>query len=199
MAPFLLRKKKGKYNVLFVISDDLTGNSIIPATRTKPARTPNIDALAAEGTRYTKTYCQFPVCGPSRASLMFGYYPHASRVFGYVSGRKQHGDRLTWTQHFQKNGYHTARVSKIFHMGVPGGIAAGTDGADDDRSWDERFNSKGPEVMAPGVGERLEGNPDQPDGNPGTRAYGNGNHLEYLKAEGDDLVHFRWQNGGESL
>ena len=45
-------------------------------------------------------------------------------------------------------------------MGVPGGIEAGTDGADDALSWTERFNSKGPEWKAPGTGETLENNPD---------------------------------------
>ena len=81
------------------------------------------------------------------------------------------------------HGYHAARVSKIYHMRVPRDIIEGTDGPDDEASWTERFNSQGPEVNAPGEGERLEHNPD------GTRGYGNGNHLEYVKADGDDLVH----------
>ncbi|MGB0775408.1 MAG: sulfatase-like hydrolase/transferase, partial [Akkermansiaceae bacterium] len=143
---------KHKLNVLFIIADDLTATAV-SCYENKTCKTPNIDALAAEGVRYTRTYCQFPVCGPSRASFMSGYYPHGSGVMGYVSGRRQIGTRLTWAQYFKNNGYYTARVSKIFHMGVPGDIVRGSNGADDALSWTERFNSQGPEVMAPGDGE----------------------------------------------
>ncbi|VGO20819.1 Arylsulfatase [Pontiella sulfatireligans] len=169
-------------NVLFIISDDLTATAL-SCYENKACQTPNIDRLAAQGTRYTRTFCQFPVCGPSRASFMSGYYPHATGSLGYNSGRQNIGDRATWSQHFINNGYHAARVSKIYHMGVPGDIVKGSNGTDDEASWVERFNSQGPEVMAPGDGERLEGNPD------GTRGYGKGNHLEYVKAEGGDEVH----------
>ena len=60
----------------------------------------------------------------------------------------------TWPEHFARAGYHTARVSKVFHMGVPGDIEAGAAGADDSRSWNERHDVQGPEWRAPGgVGE----------------------------------------------
>ena len=72
---------------------------------------------------------------------------------GYISPRAAIGDRTTWPQHFKNAGYYTARVSKIYHMGVPGGIEAGSDGADDPASWTERFNSPGPEWQAPGTGD----------------------------------------------
>ena len=150
---------KQKLNVLFIISDDLTatalncyGNNIV--------QTPNIDRLASQGTRFDSAYCQFPVCGPSRASFMFSYYPHATGTFGYVSGRKKVGDeRASMTEHFKNNGYYTARVSKIYHMGVPGGIEKGTDGSDDPASWTERFNSQGPEVFTPGISELFTKQP----------------------------------------
>ena len=74
---------------------------------------------------------------------MSGYYPHATGVLGYKSPRPKIGDRATWSQHFKNNGYYAARVSKIFHMGVPIGIEQGSNGADDEASWTERFNSKG--------------------------------------------------------
>ncbi|SHI47735.1 protein of unknown function [Rubritalea squalenifaciens DSM 18772] len=170
------------YNVLFIIADDLTATAV-SSYENKACKTPNIDKLAAEGARFTRAYCQFPVCGPSRASFMSGYYPHGSGTMGYVSGRKQIGDRLTWSQYFRQNGYKATRVSKIYHMGVPGDIVRGSNGSDDAASWDERFNSQGPEVMAPGDGERLERNLN------GKAPYGKGNHLEYVMADGDDLVH----------
>jgi iduronate 2-sulfatase len=173
---------KPEYNVLFIISDDLTATALSCYGNTL-CKTPNIDRLAARGTRFTRAYCQGTYCGPSRASFMSGYYPHATGVLGYISPRKVIGDRATWSQHFKNAGYYTARVSKIFHMGVPGGIEKGTNGADDPASWTERFNSQGPEWKAPGVGETLEGNPD------GKKPVVGGNTFVVVEADGDDLVH----------
>ena len=177
-------------NVLFIISDDLTATAL--ACYGSPiARTPNIDRLATQGTRFTRAFCQGTYCGPSRASFMSGYYPHATGVLGYTSPREAIGERATWAQHFKNAGYYTARVSKIYHMGVPGGIEEGGDGrdqnngdgADDPASWTERFNSPGPEWKARGVGETLEGNPD------GKKPVVGGNTFVVVEAEGDDLVH----------
>ena len=67
-----------RYNVLFLIADDLRpelgcyGNSII--------RTPNIDGLAARGTQFNRAYAQFPLCNPSRTSLLNGRYPTQTGV-----------------------------------------------------------------------------------------------------------------------
>ena len=174
--------EKLKYNVLFIISDDLTATALSCYGNTV-CQTPNIDAIASRGTRFTRAYCQGTYCGPSRASFMSGYYPHATGVLGYKSPRPQIGDRATWSQHFKNNGYYAARVSKIFHMGVPGGIESGGDGADDAASWTERFNSPGPEWKAPGIGETLENNPD------GKKPAVGGNTFVVVEADGDDLVH----------
>ena len=57
---------KEKYNVLFIISDDLTSTAL-GCYGNKICRTPNIDRLAAQGTRFTRAYCQATFCGPSRA------------------------------------------------------------------------------------------------------------------------------------
>jgi len=115
---------------------------------------------------------------------MSGYYPHAIKMLGYGSPRPAIGERATWAQHFKNSGYHTARVSKIFHMGVPGGIEKGSDGADDPASWTERFNSAGPEWKAPGDGETLENNAD--GRKPGPVG---GNTFVVVEADGNDLVH----------
>ncbi|QDS92896.1 Arylsulfatase [Roseimaritima multifibrata] len=181
---------KESMNVLFIISDDLTSTALSCYGNTV-CETPNIDALAAEGTRFTQAYCQGTYCGPSRASLMSGYYPHATGVLGYTNPRPQIGDRQTWSQVFKDNGYYAARVSKIFHMGIPGGVLIGGDGrdhdggngADDVHSWTERFNSLGPEWKAKGDGETLEGNPD------GKRPVVGGNTFVVVEADGDDMVH----------
>ena len=177
-------------NVLLIMSDDLTATAL-SCYGNPICKTPNIDALAARGTLFTRAYCQGTYCGPSRASMLTGYYPHATGVLGYMNPRPQIGDRSTWPQHFRKNGYYSARVSKIFHMGVPGGIEIGGDGrdhnnyngADDEFSWTERFNSPGPEWKAPGRGETLEGNPD------GTKPVIGGNTFVAVEADGDDMVH----------
>ncbi len=179
-----------RLNVLFIISDDLTSTAL-SCYGNSAVQTPNIDSLAARGTRFTRAYCQGTYCGPSRASFMSGYYPHATGVLSYTNPRPQIGDRATWSEHFKNNGYYAARVSKIFHMGVPGGIEIGGDGrdhdggngADDERSWTERFNSLGPEWKTPGDGETLENNPD------GNKPVVGGNTFVVVEADGDDMVH----------
>jgi iduronate 2-sulfatase len=178
-----LAAPKKPMNVLFLISDDLTATALSCYGNTL-CQTPNIDRLARQGTRFTRAYCQGTYCGPSRASLLSGYYPHAIKMLGYQSPRPALGDRATWPQHFKNNGYHTSRVSKIYHMGVPGGIEQGTDGADDPASWTEKYNSPGPEWRAPGDGETLENNAD--GRKPGPVG---GNTFVVVEADGDDLVH----------
>ena len=176
-------QQKKKPNILFIISDDLTATAV-SSYENKACNTPNIDKLASEGIRYTRAYTQYPVCGPSRASLMSGYYPTATRTYGYVSGRENIGpERKTWSQLFKENGYYTARVSKIFHMGVPIDIENGSNGTDDEASWTERFNSQGPEWKAGGEAELVQGNPT------GTLPRKGGNVMTIVKAEGNDLVH----------
>ncbi|MDT0552676.1 sulfatase [Urechidicola vernalis] len=180
LATFSQQKKP---NVLFIISDDLTATAV-SSYENKVCQTPNIDKLASEGVLYTKAYTQYPVCGPSRASFMSGYYPSATETYGYVSGREKIGpNRKTWSQLFKDNGYYTARVSKIYHMGVPIDIELGSDGKDDPASWTEKFNSQGDEWQTKGEAELVQGNPD------GTIERKGGNVMTIVKADGDDLVH----------
>lgn len=178
----LVAAEPSRPNVLLILSDDLTATALSCYGNTI-CQTPNIDRLAAEGMRFTRAFCNGTYCGPSRASFLSGYYPHATGVLGYTSPRPVIGDRATWPQHFKNAGYYTARVSKVYHMGVPGGIEDGGDGADDPASWTERFNSPGPEWKAAGDGETLEGNPD------GKKPVVGGNTYVVVEAEGGDLVH----------
>jgi arylsulfatase A-like enzyme len=62
-------EKVEKPNVLFIAIDDLNDYAGCMNGSLK-ALTPNIDRLAAQGTLFTNAYCQAPICGPSRASIM---------------------------------------------------------------------------------------------------------------------------------
>ena len=144
-------------NVLFIISDDLSAGSL-SCYGNAQCRTPHIDALAKRGFRFTRAYCQYPVCGPSRAALMSGMYAQAIGVTSNGASKRftqNLGSRPSMSQHFRNAGYYTARVSKIYHMRVPGDITAGVDGPDHAASWTERFNCKAPEWMTKGEHEHL--------------------------------------------
>ena len=140
---------KARYNVLFIISDDLRptlgcyGNPIV--------KTPNIDRLAARGTRFDSAYAQFPLCNPSRSSLLTGHYPTQTGVLdNNTYFRTQHPDFVTLPQYFKSQGYASLRTGKIFHGGI-----------DDMVSWTEggepvdiSITSRPPSPVATGRGTR---------------------------------------------
>ena len=66
-----------KFNVLFIIADDL--NCDIGAYGNDQVQTPNIDRLAREGVLFENAHVQYPLCGPSRISLMTGLYPDQTK------------------------------------------------------------------------------------------------------------------------
>jgi arylsulfatase A-like enzyme len=131
------KKSKTKYNILFIISDDLRpelgsyGNSLI--------KTPNIDKIAARGVRFDRAYAQYPLCNPSRSSMLTGHYPTQTGIMNNNDYfRITHPDYVTLPQYFKNNGYATLRVGKIFHGGI-----------DDQVSWTE-----GGEPTDPAITER---------------------------------------------
>lgn len=68
-----------KPNIIFILSDDLAQGDV-GAYGQKKIKTPNLDRMAAEGTRYTQAYCGTTVCAPSRTSLMTGLHMGHSPV-----------------------------------------------------------------------------------------------------------------------
>jgi arylsulfatase A-like enzyme len=138
-----------KPNVLFIMSDDL--NTALSGFGHPQCKTPELDKLAAEGVRFENMHCQYPVCGSSRASLMAGLYPYTTGTMGNSGTlRGSMPDVVTMSQLFRQNGYRVGRVSKIYHMGIPPEILAGTAERDDPHSWDETVNIKAGEHNVPG-------------------------------------------------
>ncbi len=129
-----------KMNVLFIAVDDM--NNDLGCFGNTQVQSPNIDRLADQGVAFANAYCQFPLCSPSRSSLLTGLRPDSTRVFDlHYHFRQGLPNVVTLPQMFINNGYYTARIGKIFHYGNPGDI--GTNGLDDKASWMERINPAG--------------------------------------------------------
>ncbi len=175
-ACFVVLAKKSKPNVLFFMSDDL--NTALSGFGHPQCKTPELDKLASLGMRFENMHCQYPVCGASRASLMSGLYPYTNGTLGNAGTlRGNMPNVVTMSQLFRKNGYRVGRVSKIYHMGIPAEIIAGTATRDDPLSWDQVVNIKAPEQHAPGVSTHWSPK------DKGSQTF------EGVEAEGDDLVH----------
>ena len=101
-------------NVLFIVCDDL--NTHVSISGYEPIQTPALDMLAAEGMTFHRAFCQYPVCGPSRASFLNGLYPESSGVLDNKADiRQTRPGTISMPQFFKQNGYWTGSVGKVFH------------------------------------------------------------------------------------
>jgi iduronate 2-sulfatase len=140
-----------KLNAVFIMADDL--NCDLGCYGHPQVKTPQIDRLAKQGVRFEHAYCQYPVCNPSRVSMLSGRRPQTTRVVDLVTPtRSTLGDTVMLPEYFRKRGYTTVKLGKIFHTGV---------GFEDPRSWDfeltETSEAKNPpaEQIAERRGERV--------------------------------------------
>jgi arylsulfatase A-like enzyme len=124
-------------NVLFFMADDMRVELGCYGSRFG-ALTPNLDALAASGVLFERNYCQYPLCNPSRTSLLTNRYPTTTMVWGNRTDfRPAHPDWVSLPQLFRNNGYTSMRTGKIFHdlyddaigWTIGGGVPLGNGGA----------------------------------------------------------------------
>lgn len=103
-----------KPNVLLFYMDDLRPE--LSSFGIAQIQSPNIDALAAKGVKFTNAYCNIPVCGASRASMLTGMLPTKDRFLDYNTfAEKETPDAISLPQLFKKNGYTTISNGKIYH------------------------------------------------------------------------------------
>lgn len=109
-------------NILLILADD-HGYGDMSVHNGPSIQTPNLDRIAAGGTRLTQFYANSSVCSPSRASLMTGRFPdrvgvpgvirtHAENNWGYF-----HQDAVTLPSMLKRQDYHTALIGK-WHLGL---------------------------------------------------------------------------------
>ena len=117
--------QKKKFNVLFIIVDDLRPE--LGCYGNKAVHSPHIDQIAKEGVVFKRAYAQYPVCGPSRCSILSGLRPTKTR---FTSNRSLVDEEvpqcLTLPGLFKQNGYYTISNGKIFHD--HGNVIDGMDG-----------------------------------------------------------------------
>lgn len=136
LLPKLKTNAESNYNVLFITVDDL--RPLLGCYRHSVMHTPNIDKLAERGTLFNRAYCQFPVCNPSRASVLTGLRPSSTGVLHNSDDFLETvPDAVTLPHHFKIHGYHTRSVGKVAH---------GSPAWNDEHSWSvpiwrERFLS----------------------------------------------------------
>ena len=103
-----------KPNVLLFYVDDLRPE--LASYGAAHIQSPHIDALAEKGVKFTNAYCNVPVCGASRASMLTGMLPTKNRFLDYKTFvERETPEAITLPQLFKNNGYTTISNGKIYH------------------------------------------------------------------------------------
>ena len=113
--PLAAKNQVQGMNVLFIIADDM--RPALGCYGYPQVLTPNIDRVAARGTVFRQAYCNAPISGASRASLLTGLYPSMPERFSRFDAwaSKDAPDAVTIPLWFKNNGYTTLSVGKVFH------------------------------------------------------------------------------------
>jgi iduronate 2-sulfatase len=107
------RPSPQRRSVLLIVSDDLSFRIGLYGFA---ARTPSLERLAAQGRRFDRAYCQYPLCNPSRTSFLTGWRPERTQVWGNLRAPRAYIRGATPLQeYFKANGYFTARIGKVYH------------------------------------------------------------------------------------
>lgn len=103
-------------NVLLICVDDL--KPALGCYGDRLAKTPNIDQLASRSVVFHRAYCNQAVCSPSRNALLSGLRPTTLGIYDLGTHlREGNPDLVTMPQWFQRHGYRTESLGKIFHVG----------------------------------------------------------------------------------
>ena len=118
-------------NILFVFSDQHR-HDVMGCAGHSVVQTPHLDALASRGTRFTRAWCQSPICQPSRASLITGRHPYDLNLFYNDKASATHEARSggeeageidpawpTVMKQLQAHGFETATIGKTHYHGIP--------------------------------------------------------------------------------
>ncbi|PWG06671.1 sulfatase [Polaribacter aquimarinus] len=119
-----------KPNVLVFYVDDLRAE--LGCYGSKTAITPNIDKLASDGVMFNRAYSQQAICAPSRMSTLTGLRPETMGIYSiFTPLRKIHKDVVSMPQLFNKNGYKTVSIGKVYHHS-----------SDDKKEWSVYFGKE---------------------------------------------------------